>query len=95
MRRTRNKENTSNPGEQEDLSQKVQWKQGPINPVVLEERWNCHMTGLKPRHGKMHTFCRKMSEDMIDKERIMVGIRWVLGTAGQPEDFKVAGLLSL
>ena len=83
MRLTRNKENMSNPGEQtgKDFCQKVQWKQEPINPVVLEEGSNCRTTGLKTRHEKMHTFCRKMSEYMIDKERIIVGIGWVLGTA--------------
>ena len=36
-----------------------------------------------PEGLTLHTFCRKMSEDMIDKERIIVGISWVLGTAGR------------
>ena len=82
---TRNNNNTSNLGEQtgQDFCQKEQWKQGPINPVVLEEGSHYHMIGLKPRHREMHTFCRKMSEDTIDKERIIVGIGWVLGTAGR------------
>ena len=85
MRLTRNKKKKSNQEEQAaaaaELFQKVQWKQGPINPVVLEEGSDCHMTGLKARHEKMHTFCRKMSEYMTDKERVIVGISWVLGTA--------------
>ena len=64
-------------------------------PSGVRRRFELSHDGPEGSTWEMHTFCRKMSEDMIDKERIIVGIGWVLGTAGQPEDFKVAGLLSL
>jgi len=54
-----------------------------MKPVALEEHSNSHVTGQKPRHKETHTFCRKTSENAIDKERIMVGIVWILGTAGR------------
>ena len=76
MELTRGKENTSNPGEKAGwgLCRTMQKKQGPMDPMVLEEHSNRDVKGLKPQHGGVNTFCRKTSEYVRDKERNIVGI---------------------